>query len=331
VVDSTVTDADGYYEFSLKPGTYTFREVLQADWIQSHPTDPNTYTETLESQDVSEDNNFGNYQNATKSGHKFYDRNLDGIWQIGEEEGLSGWIIYIDDDGVPGYSAGDTQTITDSEGKYEFILKPGTYTIRELIAEGSGWEQTAPATGSYTETFTSGQIAPDNDFGNIYWNDETAWGYGGSYAIEFMESPMNLSNWGWTNGPIDKPEDGSVTVSMELWADTGGNYFPDGTQVGTGSIAYYSDGSVRVIYDLYSWVKLDDIHVWIGSTPLPKKKGKYTNAPGQFNFNTYSALGGNSYEVLAPAGSFSGEIYVAAHSVVEYAAKVPPGPMYQLE
>jgi len=331
VVASTTTDADGYYMFSLKPGTYTFREVLQTDWIQSFPMDPNTYTETLESQDVSDENDFGNYQNAIKSGHKFYDRNLDGIWQEGEEEGLAGWIIFIDDDGIPGYSAGDTQTVTDSEGMYEFILKPGTYTISEYIVEGSGWEQTAPAAGVYTETFISGQISLDNDFGNIYISDETAWGYGAEYAIEFMETPMSLSNWGWTNGPIDKPEEGSLTVGMELWADTGGNYFPDGTQVGTGTITYYSDGSVRVVYNLYNWVMLDDIHVWIGNSPLPMKKAGYTNAPGQFNFNTYSSLAYNTYEVLAPAGSFSGEIYVAAHAVVKYAAETPPDPMYPTE
>jgi hypothetical protein len=57
-----------------------------------------------------------------------------------------------------------------------------------------------------------------------------------------------------------------------------------------------------------------------------KKNGSYTNAPGQFNYKSYTSLGGNVYEVTGTG--FSGDIYVAAHAVVEYAAKIPPGPVY---
>lgn len=90
LVDSTTTDGTGYYEFSLPPGTYTFSEVLKDDWYQSLPAAPGTITETLVSQEVSEDNNFGNYQYATKSGYKFEDMNANGFWDSGEPV-LSGW------------------------------------------------------------------------------------------------------------------------------------------------------------------------------------------------------------------------------------------------
>jgi hypothetical protein len=324
-----ITDADGNYTINyITPGAFYIREVPQTDWVNSFPA-LGYYYETFQSGEDKTGNDFGNWTWATKSGHKFYDYNYDGIWN-NEEPALSGWIIYIDDDGTPGYSAGDTQTVTDGTGKYEFKLKPGTYTIRELMPLDQNWEQTAPASGSFTETFTSGQESLCNDFGNIYWNDETAWGYGlGGYANEFMDPPMNLANWGWTNGPISQPGmyDPDTVVAFELWADTGENYFPDGTQVGVGTIRYTSGGSVTVTYEFYSWVKLDDIHVWIGDDYLPiKRNGSYTDAPGQFNYKSYTSLGGNVYEVTGTG--FSGDIYVAAHAVVEYAAKIPPGPVY---
>ncbi|MCL4201930.1 MAG: hypothetical protein KJ000_05505, partial [Pirellulaceae bacterium] len=97
LVTSTQTNDDGlgepgYYEFSLPPGEYTFQEVLLQDWYQSFPADPGTYTETLVSGEAYENNNFGNYQYATKSGYKWHDLNADGVWDEGEP-GLNGWTI----------------------------------------------------------------------------------------------------------------------------------------------------------------------------------------------------------------------------------------------
>jgi hypothetical protein len=71
--------AAGYYEFSLKPGTYTFCETLKGDWNQSFPTSgaacangTTGYEETLVSGDPPHtDNDFGNYRNVVKSGVKY--------------------------------------------------------------------------------------------------------------------------------------------------------------------------------------------------------------------------------------------------------------------
>jgi hypothetical protein len=327
-VNITVTTGpSGYYEFKLVPGTYTISEENRTGWIQSYPASGAYVDEVFVSGGNYTGNDFGNYRLATKSGHKFYDANYDGIWNCGEP-GLEGWIItVVGTDGAG--NAVSMSTVTDVNGKYEFKLVPGKYTISEVMPLDENWEQTAPASGSFTETFVSGQESLCNNFGNIYWNDETAWGYGlGGYAIEFMAPPMNMDNWGWTNGPISQPVEfePEAVVAFELWADTGGNYFPDGTQVGVGTIRYTSGGSVTVTYEFYDWVKLNDIHVWIGDDYLPMKNGRYTNAPGQFNYKSYTSLGGNVYEVYGEG--FSGEIYVAAHAVVEYAAKIPPPAVY---
>ncbi len=318
-----VTDANGDYTINnITPGAFYIREVPQADWMNSFPA-AGYYYETFISDEDKVGNDFGNWTWATKSGYKFYDVNFDGVWDEGEQ-GLAGWTIYADGVDGGGMTVNLSMT-TDADGYYEFSLKPGTYTISEYIPTSSNWEQTAPAGGSYTETFTSGQESLSNDFGNVYWQDETAWGYGlDGYAIPFTAEPMKLKNWGWTNGPIQMSES-AVTVEFDLWAGAGGNDLSAGTQVGTGTITYYPDGSVEVVYDIFTWVKLEEIHVWIGNDYLPTKKGnKYTNAPGQFNYNSYTSLGGNSFMVTAPAGAFEGDIYVAAHSVVKFAAEVPP-------
>ncbi len=168
VVDTATTDADGYYEFSLPPGEYTFREVLPADWVQSYPAAPGTYTETLESQGVYPNNNFGNYQNATKSGYKWHDLNADGLWN-GDELGLPDWTI----EAVQGVVVVDTAT-TDADGYYEFSLPPGEYTFREVLP--ADWFQSYPAApGTYTETLESQGVYPNNNFGN--YQNATKSGY----------------------------------------------------------------------------------------------------------------------------------------------------------
>src|SRR5207245_813544 len=110
-VASTTTDALGNYTLSLNPGTYVVCEVLQSGWTQSFPTG-NTrcaavsglgqagYALTVSSNSSESNNDFGNFQQGTKSGQKFNDLNGNGTKDSGEP-GLSGWTIraYSDTDG----------------------------------------------------------------------------------------------------------------------------------------------------------------------------------------------------------------------------------------
>ena len=86
-----VTDANGEYSFSVKPGTYVVSEVGQAGWTQSYPAD-DVWNITLESGEVDSGNDFGNWAPATKSGYKWNDVDADGTWDAGEL-GMSGWTI----------------------------------------------------------------------------------------------------------------------------------------------------------------------------------------------------------------------------------------------
>lgn len=99
---------------------------------------------------------------AVLSGAKFYDRDMDGVWDL-DEPPLEGWLITL---------VGDDYTesmLTNSIGEYSFIdLPAGTYTITEAAPpHGSCWHQTAPAGGSHTVEVSEGQNVPGLDFGNV--------------------------------------------------------------------------------------------------------------------------------------------------------------------
>ena len=179
-VASTTTDANGAYGFSLTPGSYSIREVCPAGegWRQSVPTPitsaatcgANTHEVTLTSGQVDTNNNFGNFKNATKSGHKFHDLNANGAWDAGEP-GLAGWTI----EALQGATV-VASTTTGVGGAYSFSLQPGAYTFREVCPAGAGWRQSVPGpitsaancgANSIAETLVSDTSYPDNNFGNF--------------------------------------------------------------------------------------------------------------------------------------------------------------------
>ena len=140
------------------------REVLQAGWTCSYP-DPCYYQHEFYSHAAYEDNDFGNWYPATKSGYKWYDRNGNGEWDEGEPV-IPGWEIEL--------YQGETllaSTHTDVNGYYAFIVTPGSYTVKE-VCPAENWFQTWPVptdgcgSGVYDVTLVSHQVETDNDFGN---------------------------------------------------------------------------------------------------------------------------------------------------------------------
>ena len=170
VIMSDTTDANGFYSFSVAPGTYTVSEVNQVGWLQSAPGGDGDWDIVLTDGQVDSGNDFANYRLATKTGVKFNDLNGDGDRDLGEP-GLAGWTIrLVGFDGAGGFI--DTSTVTGADGSYSFSVTPGNYLVYEnLIA---GWEQTFPTSGTiapngtigYTIVLTSGQVDSGNDFGN---------------------------------------------------------------------------------------------------------------------------------------------------------------------
>lgn len=162
VVASTTTAADGTYSFRLNANTlpigagkYEVEEVLKPGWIASQA--PGAFEVPFGAEDTTySGRNFGNFRPATIAGSKFDDSDVDGEWDPGEV-GLGKWTIDL--------SNGE-QRSTDEEGAYSFSVRPGTYTVSELVQEG--WRQTAPGgAGTHTYTVTSGQVVKGADFGNV--------------------------------------------------------------------------------------------------------------------------------------------------------------------
>lgn len=161
-VATTTTGAGGAYSFKLDAdsmpiggGTYELNEESREGWHQEQAPGPVVVPYGAGDTTYS-GKDFGNWRPATISGSKFDDSSVDGLWGEGEN-GIAEWGIQL--------SNGD-ESSTASDGSYSFSVKPGTYTVSELLREG--WRQTAPGgTGSREYTVTSGQVVEGADFGNV--------------------------------------------------------------------------------------------------------------------------------------------------------------------
>jgi hypothetical protein len=194
------TDASGNYSFAgINAGNYLACEVLQATWTQSFPTAATAnsadcsgavglgargWDVTLTASGADTGNDFGNFQQGTKSGVKFNDLNNNGTKDAGEP-GLNGWVIraYTDANGNGVLDLGETTfvsqttaTVSAVDGVYSFTLNPGQYVVCEVLQ--TGWHQSRPSgnticaadsalgAAGFAVTITSGSSEPNNDFGN---------------------------------------------------------------------------------------------------------------------------------------------------------------------
>ena len=162
----TVTDPVGMFAFeNLDAGNYQVRQVVSSTWTQTVP-EGTTYSVTLVNGEHREDVNFGNVQLCTIRGRKFYDIDMDGERDPGEE-GLNGWTIELYAGPGDPIALQLTRTIGGEDGRYMFTdLMPGTYTVGEIL-QGM-WFQTAPV--DPVVILTSGQNETI-DFGNAPYEE----------------------------------------------------------------------------------------------------------------------------------------------------------------
>jgi hypothetical protein len=182
----TTTDANGNYSFSAPPGSYTACETVPTGYTQSFPTSGPScaghsgasgigYSVTLTSGSTDSGNDFGNFQNGTKSGTKFEDLNANGVRDVGEP-GVQGVQIHLFGTDGRG-NAVHLHATTDANGAYSISAPPGSYTACETVP--AGYTQSYPTSGpscsghsgasgiGWAVTLTSGSLDSGNDFGNF--------------------------------------------------------------------------------------------------------------------------------------------------------------------
>ena len=195
IVATTITDANGFYEFpGLLPGSYTVAEEQRPGWIQTTPqgnvymADISNAGEVIVKQSDSSRTevgptkvNFGNQVISTGislSGVKFNDSDGDGSKEGNEL--LGGWTINLMQGDIVVKTA-TTSTEPDTLGSYNFEgIQPGVYTLEEVPSFSSDWTQTYPANNIYnvvvseagqiTATMSDqAEVAPNSlDFGNKF-------------------------------------------------------------------------------------------------------------------------------------------------------------------
>lgn len=170
VLQTTLTDANGYYRFdNLMPGEYRVHEVQPSGYFQGdHHAGSgggNATTEDLISQiivspgDTLAGYDFCEIPPADISGHVFVDRDGDCVFDANEEPIATAKVTLYDASGEV-----VATTTTDANGHYEFRnLKPGVYTLREEQPAGylQGGQKAGSGGGddSLTDTISSIAIA----------------------------------------------------------------------------------------------------------------------------------------------------------------------------
>jgi uncharacterized repeat protein (TIGR01451 family) len=192
---STVTDADGYYEFqSVGLGDYKIYEIMQDYW---NNTTPKLKDITISKENLDARVDFGNqhYELASISGSKYDDSNGDGVFNVPLELGISDWHSIVLKD-----SLGNTiqTTQTDQSGNYNFKnLNPGMYIVDEdpstesavinPIDPGnllkSGWSKT---TQTFQVTVDYNNKVENLNIGNLWYG----WIWGRA-TDEFSGQPLS--------------------------------------------------------------------------------------------------------------------------------------------
>jgi len=98
---------------------------------------------------------------ASIAGVVWNDADGDGIRDTGES-GLSGWTVYLDQDGNGLLGTSEVRVVTGGDGGYAFSgLAAGTYQV--TLAPQSGWDQTSPAAAAMQVAAAAAGVVPAAD------------------------------------------------------------------------------------------------------------------------------------------------------------------------
>jgi uncharacterized surface anchored protein len=285
VVQSTTTDANGNYGFTVTPGTYTVAvlkpagyEITGQDLGGNEVTDSDinaagvTAPVTLQSGQNNPNVDAGLYRNAELGDKVWYDTNKNGAQDAGEA-GVQGVKVSLLD------AAGNvvtTQT-TDASGNYLFTnLKPGTYSVQ--------FDKATLPTGY---VFTSKDAAADG----VDSDADTATGKTIQTVLDSGESDKT-----WDAGIVANPGSISGTVREDLDNNNSGDTPIAGVTVqlkdSTGTVVQTTTTDANGNYTF-------------NNVPAGTYTVVETNKPGYLDVSDIDGGNPNSITVTLPAGTSS--------------------------
>jgi hypothetical protein len=206
-----LTDSSGFYQVSgLPAGIYVVSERLEyapLGWIPTLPTSVSVDITSGMATAVS----FANAVFGIIEGYKFYDKDLDGIWDE-EEPGLPGWTIVLDGVTDEGVVVHRTMT-TDGTGYYLFdLVQPGTYEVTEVMP--LNWASTTPLPVVVDMSGAMEYFEASVYIGNIR--------YAKIFGYKFLDTISDCYPY-WPNGIFDEYEYGlsDWEITLEGWTNTG--------------------------------------------------------------------------------------------------------------
>ena len=176
------TGFDGVYQLLLgEVGSYTVRQLLQPQWVQTTPEAGHVVTvEAIGRRLTARD--FGTRNtSANVSGTVFDDVDGDGIRDPGEG-GVAAVRIYVDSNDDGSFTAGEPSVLSSASGSFFLTVlnvAPGT-TVKIRQETLAGWRVASPATGVHQIQLSGGQTVSNITFANrltgglvagVIWND----------------------------------------------------------------------------------------------------------------------------------------------------------------
>lgn len=239
----TYSSFDGTYRLTLPTaGTYTIRQLLPADWLQTSPAAGAGRTVVIAAAgDTSAGNDFASrYTRAQITGSVFNDANSNGVVDTGE--GTPNARAYADLDGDGEWDANEPSFVTSSSGSYSLMVSTidpndaaalsRSISVRTILPIGLG--MVTPSTGARSVTVTGGQTASGQNFttslvgasvSGVAWNDANGDGSKGSSEAGISQLTIYVDGNG--NGTLDSTEIRTMTGSdgtYRLFVPTAGSY-----------------------------------------------------------------------------------------------------------
>ncbi|HEX5241681.1 MAG TPA: SdrD B-like domain-containing protein, partial [Tepidisphaeraceae bacterium] len=231
----TTTDSNGNYTLQFSSGgTYNIGVVATAGWSMTAPANPTIPITGATGQTFSGEN-FGFEQTqptAIVQGKTYGDNNGNGVYDTGDYAG-TGTLIYIDvnDNGV--FDPGEPGTLADTSSNYSLtVLANTSQVVRADITPLKTNYYTAPASGYYTVSLASNQVAPGYDF--AYAPGVSASGsfyddLNGNGVLDAGEPPLS----GWQVNVYQ-----GATLLTTLTTDSNGNFSVNALPVQSGELDF---------------------------------------------------------------------------------------------